>query len=175
MIPFLTRLALGPNSAIGRTKFLFFLDFLSAFAVKRSGRFRPESAIGALTKLQRRGILSIGDGARPLPSKGQRPVTRFPSRNRSGRSSHHRPWAATTGSVPPAAGSVRSVSGPAANSMLAKAIGDGDPAKQCQKVPRSATSSSDPRWAMLPSLTNEPIAHAVPVVPLRDPSRYRNA
>jgi hypothetical protein len=39
------------NAIDRRTNFLFFLDFLSAFVVKRSGEFRPESAIGALKKL----------------------------------------------------------------------------------------------------------------------------
>ncbi len=40
-------------------KFSFFWDFLSPFVVKGSGDKRPESAIGALMKLQSGGILTV--------------------------------------------------------------------------------------------------------------------
>ena len=57
-------------------------------------------------------------------------MRRVPTGNRSGRSSHRTPLAATTGFMPHVARSVRPVRECIVNALLAMEIGDGNPAKR---------------------------------------------
>ena len=137
----------GPSQELAASPFPVhcFLEFRICRRGRELGgpaaRFRARSVkeIGKLWHVIYRGPCAI------TSSRGQGPLTIYASGNRSGRSGHQRPRAATTGSGPPATGSVRPVRGRAANSFPAPEIGDG---ARGAMLPLSANQCNDPGWAL---------------------------